>query len=68
MQKADLDGRTSLHIAAAEGHFKLVKFLVEVVKVNPRYKDKFDCTPYDTSLRSNNIEMIKYLRKFSHCP
>jgi glutaminase len=68
MQKADLDGRTSLHIAAAEGHMELVQYLIEIVKVNPQPKDRWDSTPYEYSFRSSNIEMIEYLRKFSQLP
>ena len=65
MQKADYDGRTALHLAAAEGHFDLVKYLVERVKVNPRPKDRWNSTPYNDAIRSNNIEVIEYLRKYS---
>ena len=64
MEKADYDGRTALHLAAAEGHFDLVKYLVERVKVNPRPKDRWNSIPYNDAIRSNNIEVIEYLRKF----
>lgn len=33
MNESDYDGRTALHICAAEGHLDCVKFLVNVAKV-----------------------------------
>ena len=38
LNDGDYDGRTALHLAAAEGHLKVVRFLVEKcnVLVNPK--------------------------------
>ncbi len=33
LEMADYDKRTALHLAASEGHFDLVKFLINVAKV-----------------------------------
>ena len=41
MNMCDYDGRTPLHLAAAEGHFDCVKFLMEVCKVNPEPMDRY---------------------------
>ena len=41
MSNANYDGRTALHLAAAEGHASCVKFLVETCKLNPLAKDRY---------------------------
>ncbi|VCW91130.1 unnamed protein product, partial [Gulo gulo] len=40
MEQRDYDSRTALHVAAAEGHVEVVKFLLEACKVNPFPKDR----------------------------
>jgi len=41
MQTVDYDGRTALHLVAAEGHYDCAKFLLEVCGVNPCPRDRF---------------------------
>ena len=41
MNMCDYDGRTALHLAAAEGHEEIVKFLLEVCKVLTLPQDRF---------------------------
>lgn len=41
----DYDGRTAIHLAAAEGHLEIVKFLLEL-NVDPRPLDRWGNTPY----------------------
>lgn len=40
MTLSDYDGRTALHLAAAEGHFECVQFLVEQCNVPCNPKDR----------------------------
>ena len=37
----DYDGRTALHLAAAEGHLLCVKFLVEDCNLSPLVTDRY---------------------------
>lgn len=45
LQVADYDKRTPLHLAAAEGHLEVVKFLLEC-GCEKKYKDRNGNTPY----------------------
>ena len=40
MGQKDYDGRTALHLAAAEGHIDIVIFLLEKCHVPPNPKDR----------------------------
>ena len=40
MDQADYDGRTALHVGAAEGHEAVVRFLINKCKCNPFLVDR----------------------------
>ena len=40
MSVSDFDGRTPLHLAAAEGHYECVKFLLQSCDVPPEPTDR----------------------------
>ena len=42
MTRADYDGRTALHLAAAEGRLEVVRLLIEKLKVNIDTRDRYD--------------------------
>jgi len=46
LHQADYDGRTPLHLACAEGHAAVVRYLVVDVGVDARCKDRWGNTPH----------------------
>ena len=40
MNMGDYDGRTALHLSAAEGHIRCVRFLLDICKVKHNPKDR----------------------------
>ncbi|PIO75235.1 ankyrin repeat protein [Teladorsagia circumcincta] len=60
---ADYDGRTALHVAAAEGHMHLVKFFVNVAKVNHQPRDRWGRTPLDDARSFHHEDCVRFLLK-----
>ena len=57
---ADLWGVTSFHLAAAEGHTEIVKFLTTVIE-NPNPADSFGETPIHEAAYEGHTEIVKFL-------
>lgn len=61
MSLADYDGRTALHLAAAEGHEAIVKFLLEKCNVSPFIEDRWNCTPLEDAKKFGHSEVASML-------
>ncbi|XP_013873424.1 glutaminase kidney isoform, mitochondrial [Austrofundulus limnaeus] len=64
MDQRDYDSRTALHIAAAEGHEEVVRFLIEICKVNPHVKDRWGNTPLDDAMQFSHNAVVSVLQKY----
>ncbi|XP_060587933.1 glutaminase kidney isoform, mitochondrial-like [Ruditapes philippinarum] len=64
MSLADYDGRTALHLAAAEGHESIVRFLLEKCDVNSHLKDRWNFTAYDDAKRFKHDDVAKILLEY----
>lgn len=61
---ADYDGRTALHLAAAEGHMDCIEFLLEQCNVPHDPKDRWGNMPIDEAETFGHIEVVEYLREW----
>jgi len=64
----DYDGRTALHLAAAEGRFDMVKWLMMVPSeggcgLSSNQKDTFGGTPLEDAFANGHVEVYEFLRQ-----
>ena len=59
MNQCDYDGRTALHIAVAESHYDICKFLLQVGKVNDKKKDRWGHTPLSECTQDSIRELFQ---------
>ena len=64
MEIGDYDGRTALHLAAAEGHARCVRFLLEVCGVPHDCKDRWGQTPLSEAIQFKHIQVAAILRRY----
>jgi lysophospholipase len=58
--QSDYDKRTALHIAAAEGHIEVVKYLV-TNGASVHARDRYDHVPLDDAIRFGHHDIIRIL-------
>lgn len=55
--------RTALHLASAHGHFSIVKYLVDTVKLSLRDRDAEMHTPLMLAAQNGHLEIVKFLHR-----
>merc|ERR1719510_386790 len=58
----DYDGRTPLHLAAAEGKMQVLKYLMTVKGANINVVDRFGGTPLEDAERHEEMAAVKWIK------
>lgn len=64
MTLSDYDGRTALHLAAAEGHVNCVEFLLKYCRVPYNVHDRWGNTPLREAAAFGHTAVIDLLQKW----
>ncbi|KAM4619137.1 glutaminase liver isoform, mitochondrial [Polymixia lowei] len=64
----DYDGRSALHLAAAEGHTEVIRFLVENAGASHAPKDRWGSTPLEEARRHKQAAALRLLQKYQSDP
>uniref|UniRef100_A0A8C5NAD8 glutaminase n=1 Tax=Gouania willdenowi TaxID=441366 RepID=A0A8C5NAD8_GOUWI len=64
MDQKDYDSRTALHVAAAEGHLDVVKFLTKTCKVDPFVADRWGNLPIDDATQFGREDVVNVLKDY----
>ena len=59
--QSDYDGRTALHVAVCENNESIVKFLIQIGKVNQMKKDRWNHTPKDEA-ETHHPHLLQYFQ------
>ncbi|KAH1023318.1 glutaminase kidney isoform, mitochondrial isoform X1 [Dendroctonus ponderosae] len=62
MSLPDYDGRTALHLAAAEGHINCVEFLLKQCRVPYDMRDRWGKTPLEEALTFGHTAVIELMQ------
>ncbi|XP_041857348.1 glutaminase kidney isoform, mitochondrial isoform X5 [Melanotaenia boesemani] len=64
MEQRDYDSRTALHVAAAEGHTEVVRFLLKACGVNPVPRDRWGNTPMDEAVQFGHHDVVTIMQDY----
>ena len=62
LEETDYDGRTPLHLAAAEGNIEIVQYILKKVK-NYNPVDRWGQTPLVEAKKNNHLDIVKCIEQ-----